>query len=124
MGELLLQFLELCLETVHRDLILVDGEGLRFAHNRGELQVGIDDVRVRGRECRFGRVDDAIAAGEEELEVRPAAESDDRRSIDVAGAVLGVIAIEEELALLVDGVDDAVAAGEEEFEIRPSRRVR
>ena len=66
-------------------------------------------------------VDDAVAAGEEEFEIRPSAQTDDRRSVDVAGAVLCVIAIEQQLALLVDGVDDAVAAREEEFEILPIR---
>ena len=50
----------------------------------------------------------------------PSALADDRRSVDVAGAVLCVVAIEEQLAVLVDGVDDAVAAGEEKFEVRPS----
>ncbi len=65
-------------------------------------------------------VDDAVAAGEEEFEISPATEADDRRSVDIAGSVLCVIAIKEELAFGIDGVNDAVAAGEEEFEIFPS----
>src|SRR5258707_4684566 len=49
-------------------------------------------------------------------ELLPAAEADDSRGVDVAGAVAGVVAVEEELAALELGVavvdDQSKAAGD------------
>ena len=46
---------------------------------------------------------------EEKLEPIPAAATDDGAVGDIARAILIVVTVEQELALLVDSVDDAIA---------------